>query len=119
MNKIIKIIEEIYLRILLICKNNKYTRADNIEAATYFQKGVIESGLDSILLLKTYTKEQDLYQVKDNVLHYRGLEVPIQYDDYGMTRYIEFNGKTWCTDSELDMTDWLDHQILDRDLALD
>ena len=119
MNKIIKAIEEIYLQILLTCRNNKYIRTNNAEAAKYFQEGVVDSGIHAMLLLKNHMNEKDVYQVKDNVLHYRGMEFPIGYDDYGMTQYVEFNGKTWCTNSELDMTDWLDHQILDRDLALD
>lgn len=119
MNKIIKAIEEIHLQTLLTCRNNKYTRTNNTEAAKYFQEGVISMSIRAIMLLKNRMDEKDIYQIKDNILYYRGMEFTIDYDDYGMTQYVEFNGQTWCTNSELDMTDWLDHKILDRDLALD
>lgn len=118
MEMTIKQIEEIYLQTLLTYKNNIYTRANDPVRAPAYKEGVIALGMHNILMLKAYIDADQLYQVKDHVLYYRGIAAPIEYNDYGMTDVVHFNGQEWCSNNYDDMTDWLDHQILERDLAL-
>lgn len=80
-----------------------------------FIDGAFESSNLWFSHLKSQLNPKDLYKIEEKngirYIYYRGFEVEIKVDDYGMTDYIEFMDVTWCSNSYLDMTDMMDYYI--------
>lgn len=77
--------------------------------------GAMEAADLGFRYLKSYVDNKKLYKIIEQrdktYLKYRGFEVEIQTDDYGMIDFVEFMGATWCSNSYLDITDMMDHHI--------
>ena len=83
-----------------------------LKAQGYIEDEYVDAVIACIEKYGPYELDNDYKCAVVGVLRYRGLELPVYCDDYGMCDFIVYDGKTIEVDSFGGPTDW--YYVLDK-----